>query len=87
MRPEKANDLRKMPTQRFTVVMSASVATRSKASKVEWLNEDKKKALEAEYTTQPNNSKNDCKSKLEIDESRVSADGSSTDAVVQAERY
>ena len=32
-------------------------------------------------------SEDSCKSKSEIDESRVSADGGSTDAGVQAEKY
>ena len=87
MRLEKVNDQQKKPTQRFTVKISVGMATRSKAGKVESLNDDERKALETESTTQPNDSKNGCKSKSEIDESRVSADGSSTDAGVQAERY
>ena len=64
---EKANDQRKMPTQRFTVKIRAGNATRSKAGQVESLNGDERKALEAESTTQPNDSKNGCKSKSEID--------------------
>ena len=51
MRLEKANDQRKMQTQRFTVKISASIATRSKAYKVESLNDDERKALETESTT------------------------------------
>ena len=87
MRLKEANDQWKMPMQRFTVKMSAGVATQSKVVKVESLNDDERKALETESTTQPNNSKNGCKSISEIDDNRVSADGSSADAGVQAERY
>ena len=72
-----------MPTQRFTVKMSAGFATRRK---VESLNDNERKALEPESTTQPNDSKDGCKFKLAIDEGTASADGSSADAGVQAER-
>ena len=87
MRLEKANNQRKMPTQRerFTVKVSAGIATRSKAGKVESM-EDESKVLEQESTTQPNESEDGCKSKSEIDDSRVSANGSSADFGVQAER-
>ena len=68
MRLGKANNERKMPTQRFTVKMSAGIITRSKAGKVEPLNDTERKALEAESTTQPNDSKNGCKSKSEMTE-------------------
>ena len=84
MRLEKANNQRKKPTQRFTVKLSAGIATRSK---VESLNDDERKALETKPTTQRNDSKSGCKSKSEIDDSRVNADDSSADAGVQAERY
>ena len=87
MRLKKANDQQKMPTQRCTVKISAGIAIRSKAGKVELLNDDERKALKAESTAQPNDSINSCKSKSEIEESRVSADGSSADAGVQAETY
>ena len=82
MRLEAANNQRKMPTQRFTVKMSAGIATRRKS-----LNDDERKALEPESTTQPNDSKDGCKFKSAIDEGTASADGSSADAGVQAERY
>ena len=84
MRLEAANNQRKMPTQRFTVKMSAGIATRRK---VESLNDNERKALEPESTTQPNDSKDGCKFKSAIDEGTASADGSSADAGVQAERY
>ena len=87
MRLEKANDQQKMPTQQFTVKIRAGIATWSKAGEVELLNEKEKKTLEAESTAQPNDSINSCKSKSEIEESRVSADGSSTDAGVQTKTY
>ena len=58
-----------------------------KARKVESLNDDKRKALEPESTTQPNDSKDGCKFKSAIDEGTASADGSSADAGVQAEGY
>ena len=74
-----------MPIQRFKVKMSAGIATRNKACKVESMNGEGK-ALEPESTIQPNESEDGCKSKSKIDESRVSSDGSSTDARVQAER-
>ena len=84
MRLEAANNQRKMPTQRFTVKMSAGT---KKAGKVESLNDDERKALEPESTTQPNDSKDGCKFKSAIDEGTASVDGSSADAGVQAERY
>ena len=65
--------------------MSAGIATQNEVVKVESMN-DKGKALEPESTTQPNKSDDGCKSKPKIDESRVSADGSSTDEKIQAER-
>ena len=43
--------------------------------------------LWTESTIQSNESEDGCKSKPEIDESRASADGRSTNAGVQAERY
>ena len=55
--------------------------------KVESLNDNERKALEPESTTQPNDSKDGCKFKSAIDEGTASADGSSADAGVQAERY
>ena len=58
-----------------------------KAGKVESLNDDERKALEPESTTQPYDSKDGCKFKSAIDEGTASADGSSADAGVQAERY
>ena len=67
--------------------MSAGIATQSKAGKVESLNDNEKKELETESTTQSNDNKNSCKSKSKIDNSRVSADGSSADVGVQAGRY
>ena len=77
-----------MPTQRFTVEVSAGIATQNEAGKVESIIIDvERKALETKSTTQPNDSEDGCKSKSEIDGSRVSGDSSSTYAGVQAERY
>ena len=87
MRPDAANDQMKVPTQRFTVKISSGIATPSKAGKVESLNDHERKVLKSESTTQPNDGGDSSKSKSEIDDSRVSADGSSADVGVQAERY
>ena len=73
MRLEAANNQQKMPTQRFTVKMSAGIATRRKLKS---LNDNERKALEPKSTTQPNDSKDGCKFKSAIDEGTASADGS-----------
>ena len=51
-----------MPTQRFTVEVSAGIATQNEAGKVESIIDVERKALETKSTTQPNDSEDGCKS-------------------------